>query len=92
MKHTEVCQNIILRSKLALCINSTAATKSQAFFIFLGLFIWFPTAFKWKRNSFSRINDSDTVYQMFVVSSGALQQIKQGSTEEMQNIIFTPSV
>ena len=29
----------------------------------------------------------DTVYQMFVVSSGALQQIKQGSTEEMQNIV-----
>lgn len=29
---------------------------------------------------------------MFVVSGGALQQIKQGDTEEMQNIIFTPSV
>lgn len=29
---------------------------------------------------------------MFVVSGGALQQIKQGSTEEMQNIIFNPSV
>lgn len=29
---------------------------------------------------------------MFVVSGGALQQIKQGGTEEMQNIIFTPSV